>query len=444
MEAIHKINENNISKVSWDDQWWSDFLDQTANFKNSIAIADVMDDETVLVFNEITLDILREIFKRQNTAYDFRLYLDRKSKDRKYMVKNLFGFPPHEKETPADWATRVFGDQKFGMIINSGEKFSNRLAEKLAVYLNPLLEQAGLPLKGINITIFAGNYGFTPLGIHTDHPGENVMHLHLGPGDKTMYNWEIDAYRELAGDIRNNENILPLLPYAKSFHFKKGDIYFMPWDKFHIGNTEEFSIGISVWYNNMPLNKLLVSLLRSLKFQYTKEVNIKDKSLIVPPYKSLDPSEGFDKVMSAMNMDEEQLNLSLKDISKELYEEYILSLYSNQGWKTRPIAVNQELGKDDEILEETTFHHLKDKIVHVPASFKMTYKIIKDVQLRIFARGTKIEVKYHPELIRIIEKLNSGSQFKTEELLKELNLDWPEDAGLYILNLLYLKRAVVY
>ncbi|AMP97872.1 hypothetical protein AY601_0933 [Pedobacter cryoconitis] len=444
MELTKKITKSEDSQSAWSKEWWTTFLKKSDFFKDSILIPGVMDEETVDSFNGMTGSMLREIFIRQNTSYDFRLYLNGKSQSRKYMVDNLFNFPPLITETLAEWADRVFSDQKFGLIINSGEKFSNEMAEKIALYLNPLLEQAGLPLKGINITVFVGNYGFTPLGIHTDHPGENVMHLHLGPGEKTMYNWDIEAYKELAGDVSNNKNITPLLPYAKAFQLKEGDVYFMPWNKFHIGNTEDFSVGVSVWYNNMPLNKLFENLIKSFKYQFLKEDDTNDKSMIVRPYKKPDAEEGFEQILSALEMDENRINKSLKNLSKEVFEAYILSLYSNQGWKSRPISVEDELSQDGVKQDASTFHHLKGKIISVPKSYKMTYKVLENGQLRIYARGTKIEIKYHPELIAIIEKLNEGGSYLTEELLTALSKDWPEDAGLYILNLLYLKRAIVY
>ena len=55
-----------------------------------------------------------------------------------------------------------------------------------------------------------------PLGIHQDHRGENVIHFHLGPGDKQMYIWDEDAYKELTDLKHNNTDIAPLLPHAKN------------------------------------------------------------------------------------------------------------------------------------------------------------------------------------------------------------------------------------
>lgn len=425
---------------AWNEAWWTDFLDKSDFFKKSFTIHDVLTEDEVNYFNKLTLNIINEIFVRQNTSYDFRLYIEGISKDKAYMKDHLFLFPPLASETPEEWAKRVFDKQKFGLIINSGEKFSNDLAEKLALYLDPLLKMAGIPLKGINITIFLGNYGFTPLGIHKDHPGENVMHLHLGPGDKTMYNWEMAEYEELTGNAQNNKNVAPLIPLATKYHFRKGDIYFMPWNKYHIGNTEDFSVGISVWYNNMPLNKFLTTLLRSFKIQHIKSEQDQDSRVIVPPYRQVSADEGFDQLLTALNIDQENLESSLDAILKNIYKDYVLALHSNQGWKTRPIPLDQELNQNDDL---SNFYHLKGKLLKSVYPFTMSYRVINDTVL-IFARGTKIEIRYHEELLRIIDRLNTGHEILTEDLLQGLNQFWPEEAGLYTLNLFYIKRAIIY
>lgn len=61
-----------------------------------------------------------------------------------------------------------------------------------------------------------------PLGIHQDRRGENVIHFHLGHGDKQMYIWDEDAYKELTDLKHNNTDIAPLLPHAKEYSFGIG------------------------------------------------------------------------------------------------------------------------------------------------------------------------------------------------------------------------------
>jgi hypothetical protein len=427
----------------WSDAWWNDFLTQSDFFKNSLVIPDILSEDDVVTLNRLTLNILKEIFIREDISYDFRLYLEGVARDKAFMREHLFQYVPSEEESPAQWATRVFKEQKFGLIINSSEKLSTEMSDQLALYLKPLLKIAGIPLKGVSITIFMGNYGYTPLGIHKDHPGENVMHLHLGPGDKTMYNWEMAEYEELTGNIQNNKDIIPLLPLATAYHFKQGDIYFMPWNKYHIGCTEEFSVGISIWYNNMPLNLFLATLLRSLKNQYTIPESEEKGLPIVPPYQKVEVGEEFDLVLDALKLDKAELDKSFEKVVKDLYQDYTLGLYSNQGWKTRPIPLDRQL--DPKLMEEVNdIYHLKGKTISTVSPFKISYKVSPGRPLLIYARGTKIEIMYHPELVKVLDRLNTGAKVLTDDLLRELNKIWPEEAGLYALNLLHNKKAITY
>lgn len=64
--------------------------------------------------------------------------------------------------------------------MNNNEAFSEQLASRVLKMMSSLLKIAGLPPLGNEITVFIGNYGWTPLGIHKDHTGENVLHFHLG------------------------------------------------------------------------------------------------------------------------------------------------------------------------------------------------------------------------------------------------------------------------
>ena len=115
--------------------------------------------------------------------------------------------PPKENEDIIDYCKRIF-DKRFGIIMNNNEAFSEQLATRVLKMMSPLFEIAGIPPLGNEITVFIGNYRWTPLGIHKDHTGENVLHFHLGPGRKQMYIWEDETYEKIVGkNILNNKNI---------------------------------------------------------------------------------------------------------------------------------------------------------------------------------------------------------------------------------------------
>lgn len=432
---------------SWNNVWWKNFLDHSGNFSKTLVIKDVLSENEVDQFNRWTLNALKEVFLRQNINYDFRLYLGSISQSFQYLKENLFIHLPKENDTPQSWAERVFcNNEKFAIIMNSSEKFSDEMAVKISDYYAPLIEIAGVPLRGLNITIFIGNYGFTPLGIHKDHPGEHVMHLHLGPAEKIMYNWELDEYEKMTNNAQNNQNIAPLLDSADKYEFGTGDIYYMPWNKYHIGNTEELSIGISVWFNHMPFRKLLPNMLRSFRRQIFSESNNSETEFISPflvndDFDSDNNPAQFHQMTSILDEASIDYTTSFGTVIRKVYEDYCISLSSNQGWNTVPISrdkvlLNSEHGDIDDTLfaDEDTICAIKP--------FKIKYKQIDENTISLFIRGNKIDLKYHPEILKIIETINLSEPISIGRLLEGLNRSWPREVGIYILKMIYNLKGI--
>lgn len=411
--------------------WWDAFLDQCKNFTETIVVPDVLSEQTCEDMSAMTLSAVREICQLKTSAYDFRFYLGAEQMNDSYLEQHVYPYPPLPGEGFEDWAKRAFGDQKFGIILNFGEKFSPGLAEQIGLYASPLLKKIGIPVNGTCITIFIGNYGFTPLGIHQDHKGENVIHFHVGPGGKVMYNWEPDDFKQLGG-YQNYMDVEKMLPHATAYPFKKGDLFYMPWNKFHIGCSDELSIGISLWFNHITRKKMIDKLLGSIKTQYVAE----DDQTITKPEKDLHNLQGFADVVAVLKLDDEVKDLTVEQFLEHTYKEYIRALFSNGGWRARPLSLEQETGYN-----ENEYEHLKDKTIQNIPPFVMHYKVVNS-KLIIYCRASKIEINYHPGLVDIIEQLNSGNSFTTGELIAGLTKEWPEEAGLYFLSLLYNRRGI--
>jgi hypothetical protein len=411
--------------------WWDAFLDKCKNFSETIVIPDVLSDEVCEDMSTMTLNAVREICNRKNSSYDFRFYRGTTHMDEEYLEKNVYPYPPIPGESFEGWAKRVFNDLKFGIILNFGEKFSPQMAELIGNYAHPLLEKIGIPVNGTCITIFMGNYGYTPLGIHQDHKGENVIHFHLGPGGKIMYNWEADAFKALGG-YQNYMDIEKVLPEATAFPFKKGDIFYMPWDKFHIGYSDELSIGVSLWFNNITRKKMTDKLLSSIQTQYIHQ----DDKTITKPEKDLYNLQGFKEIEAVLNLDDEVKDLTVEEFLNHTYKEYVSALFSNGGWRARPLSLEQE-----ENYDENEFEQLRGKSVQRVSPFVLHHKTTGN-KLIVYCRASKIEINYHPELVNIITMLNSGESFLSGDLIAGLSKEWPQEAGLYFLSLLYNRRGI--
>jgi len=421
------MNEN---LNSFDNHFWEKFLKENENFTQTCVMKNAISDDLVDTLNKGVMEILIERFKLDQIGRGFRVYLDGKEQD-DASLKNLCKTIPELDENIIEYSKRVF-NTKFGIIINSGEKHSDIISERIMNLMQPLIEKIGLPASGLEITIFIGDYGWTPLGIHQDHRGENVMHFHLGPGKKTMYTWDEKVYEEVAGSKFNNRDIEPILKHSNEYPFTTGDLYYMPWNKYHVGFSDELSVGITLWFNNPTKQTYVHKIIESFIFQYVQE----DKDILTPQINYLQNNNTFSDILSTIKLDEDVLNLSAKEFLNKVYSEYKFCLLSNGGWQSVPLS--REM-KDKYDVNE--YEYLLDKKVFAKKPFKLFYTIKNEI-IDIYVRGSKIEMKHHKELELIIEKINTNEVYDVNLLLENLSKYWPIEAGLYFISLLYDKRGI--
>lgn len=415
---------------SFSTEWWDSFLIESENFSKTNVFKNVLSKEDLVFLNSEIIKTLQEIYKHKTSQYGFRVYIDGNVQNSKYMsllIKN----PPEDEELIENYTKRIFDEQKFGIILNRTEKFSENMSHNLLLKMQPLLDKVGMPLTGLEMSIFIGNYGWTPLGIHADIRGENIMHFHLGPGPKIMYNWEWEEYKKLTNNKDNNKDIQPLLPFANEYPFEKGDFYFMPWNKYHIGFSDQLSVGIVIGFNNPTRNSFASKIIDSIHLQF-----IKDDKQILKPDKNSSTEDSFSEVESIINLDENLKKLSFIDLLKHLHRDFKLAIISNGGWSNIPMTLKDKMQYDVDDYEV-----LANKKIITPYPYKTRYEKI-DEELVLFARGYKVKIKYHKELTKIVDQLNNNKEEEVKQLLEVLSEDWPIEAGLYFLSLLYDKRAI--
>jgi len=205
----------------------------------------------------------------------------------------------------------------------------------------------------------------------------------------------------------------------------------MPWNKYHIGFSDELSVGFVVGFNNPTKKGFTSAILNSIHQQY-----INDDKEILSPNKDTDIDLTFDNIKSLINLSENLQEMTFMELLKYLHKEFKLAILSNGGWANIPMTLKDKIKYDID-----SYEILENKIVITPYPYKTYYEKVGD-ELVIFARGYKVKIKYHNELIIIIEKLNQNKEEEVNKLLSNLIQDWPIEAGLYFLSLLYDKRAI--
>lgn len=407
--------------------WWEEFLKTTNEMSKTAVFKNCISKKETFLMRKYILEILTDIAKLRTTTFGYRVYVDDVLLENNEMVR-LYNSPPNQKDTIENWSKRTFGTQKFGIIINQGEKFNLKLSKLIALKLKPLLDKKGMPTEGIIFTLFVGNYDSTPLGIHLDMPGKSVIHFHLGPGNKTMYTWDTNEYENLVGEEKyNNKNIKKYLPYAKKHFFKEGDLYFMPEDIYHIGIQDGLSISVACWCYNRSNYDFALRLQSLFADQYLQNI----KGNLKPDNNPIDDVNGAEQTLELYKIPLEFKNLNFKDLMRETYRDHRYSLFSNAGFRTSPPPKNEDI------------YFEKDWMVQIEKPFEIKYKdSLNEEKLHVFIRGVKIELNNFNCIKSFIDEINTGNSIKIYSLLNLLDNDWNDEIGIYILTLLYKHHGI--
>ena len=410
--------------------WWLSFIEKNLSFSQTQVYKNVFSQELTDTLNEGVKEMLKSRINRLDISNGFRLYIDDRElsdSEIRALIKNN---KLNDSESIETYCTRVFGE-KFGIITNYGEKHSEILAEHILRTVQPLFDIIGIPPWGLELTTFIGNYGWTPLGIHTDNRGENVLHYHLGPGQKKMYVWDEDTYKKEGKGISNNKDVTPLIPYANEFEFGQGDLYYMPWNKHHIGYSGDFSIGVTLWFNNptrYDFSKLMIETIQNLFLK-------NDQSIIESQLDYLNNETTFSDFINTLNIDQSALKAPLEDFLKHTYSEYKKCLLSNGGWQNIPLSYHKKIDTTKDY-----FPNLELKTIVASDMFNINSEKIEN-RLIIYVRGTRLSFKYFPELTGIIKMINDKKAIRVRTIIEEF-YTLPRPVVLYFLKVLINNKGI--
>jgi len=411
-------------KQQFDAAWWHDFMQQTCNMTTPATLSAGFTAEQARLLRRLVLDILAEVGQVHRERYGYRLWVDGEQVED---LADHFAHHPRPDEDVQAWVRRAFGDRRFGIILNQGEKFSAGLSQAAAVILRPVLEMVGMPTEGILFTVFIGNYDMTPLGIHKDFAGKSGMHFHLGPGPKTMYTWEDEDYQTAPGEKRqNNMNVAAHLPSATRHTFHEGQFYFMPENKFHLGMQNELSIGIACWFYNRCDHDFMQELLHRVMNDHVRHA----EGMLKADKNPIDDTSAVDSVLALLTLEDKE-DLALKPLLRAIYRDFRYSLFSNAGFRNRPVpgAVDIDVGADD--------------AVHTDEPYRLLCRPgAQPGRHDVFVRGTRVSLQNFAGLERVVDRLNGGTPVTVAQLAALLDDPQAERKVRHLLKVLHKYRGV--
>ncbi|MBD8511941.1 hypothetical protein IFO68_04480 [Photobacterium sp. CAU 1568] len=187
---------------------------------------------------------------RQNGSSKFRLYIE--GKENQAEEKRFIGEEREASESIEQFFMRVSEGKKFGIVINGVQQWSDDISRFAAKVFKPLVERYGYSCASVEATLFMGNYGYTPFGIHVDDPYTHVVHFHLGPAAKSMTLFEPELFHQLNGPEKNCYQPEDLISYGDTYEISAGSMFLLPANYYHVGNTQSFSIGLALSISKNP------------------------------------------------------------------------------------------------------------------------------------------------------------------------------------------------
>lgn len=404
-----------IKSEPFSDIWWSEFIENSGNMTHPVVVEDSITDD-VQNLKESIYEMLQNL-KYENDPMAWRIWVDGKKVSQK--KKTIIDDPITGESDLLSWQERNFQDKKFGIILNNAQRYSEKSRQFISNYFKPFLDKKP-PFGGINFSVFIGNYGWTPIGIHEDHTGSFVMHFHLGPGDKTMYMWERSKYKEQLNGNENDMNPEDYIPFADyTCEFKTGDVFFMPWNYYHVGKSDDLSLALTVWFNYTTVDGLLNGVWESGMKELMDEKSLNDQ--LIPNIKNIKDDTAIDYILS--QLEEEIVETSINDFISEQLEDYSDALKSNNWYDNGTIKNkknNVELNKDSMLKIN------KSSIICKRSGESVNF----------FHRGDKISFHYHDDMKKLVSIINKGDTIPVEKMLDDLFVDWPKGIGTRLLEIL--------
>lgn len=308
----------------------------------------------------------------------------------------VLGAPPGSGESIEDWSKRVFAGRTFSVMVNAAERWSDTVARAAAEFFAPARESFGIPQHTYRVSLFLGDYGFTPSGVHRDiGRNERVVHLNLGPGRKAFYSWPVETYRRLTGSLRPSYDPEPLLPHASADTMEPGDALLLNVSRFHVGRSDELAATLGLEMSKMSAADVAQEAAAAALGEL---FNGADDPVRAPGFQP-EPVDYTDLGWAGLPAS------GLDEWLSGAVAAYTARQRSNLGLSLSPMP---RTGVDPDALAGST--------VRLAAPFPLVLRE-RDDRCDLYIRGRCVTVPRDDAVIGLVERLGSGGEYAVTDLL---------------------------
>jgi hypothetical protein len=303
--------------------------------------------------------------------------------------------PPREDESFERWLACTFGANLFTMLVNNVERWSPKLASRVAMLASGLYREESYASISIEIAFVVGRYDLTPFGVHCDGEDLVIIHFALGPGGKSMVFWRPEHFVELTGSSRAFPSPEALLKDGEEVKLEPGDALLFPGQLYHIGRSRELSAS-------------LVLLLR----RYSREAALREA------------------LRSELDDAIPPLSETVAEWMARAERNFLLRRESNGGLRSLPMPrICAESG-------------LTTSSVRLLQPFEIKTAVAEG-EVEVFVRGARIVLPDEPALVALIADVNSGRDIRVGEIVDRYSREVTGDAVLFLVSLLAAHGGIV-
>ncbi|UUZ49049.1 hypothetical protein LP420_00445 [Massilia sp. B-10] len=124
--------------------WWSDFLAATEGMSAPAVLPNSFDPAETRQMRMAVMGMIRDLHTDYKRKYGYRLWVGGRKVDDE---RDIFRRAPLPGEDLDAWVQRIFVGEKFGIILNRGEKFSDAMSSVVARHLPHSSSRSACPAK---------------------------------------------------------------------------------------------------------------------------------------------------------------------------------------------------------------------------------------------------------------------------------------------------------
>lgn len=296
--------------------------------------------------------------------------------------------------------TRRLNGRRFGLMVEY-PGFDARTWLRLRDFLRPLYEALDIPGNPSQTQLFLGNYDKTPFGIHKDFHGTFAFII---AGRKRFRLWPDEFFSE-DQEMARAVDYAPFLDDAITFEGEPGDLLYWPSTYWHIAESVgglAVSMSVALFVEPQPaldvLRRALVRVERRLSDAAGAEL---------PRFHSNRLRESVTKLPRVIEKTVAALSaFSQEPPLKEALQAEWLNRLTSFGFESYPPPLPGNRLEDEDIVRANPHY----PIIWLPA---------EDDELICSANGHSFSVGAHPEIVKLLERLNRGEVCRVKQLLDE-------------------------